>query len=90
VVGLALSALLGPRAHPLLLEAAATLVEINLLLMVVNLLPLPGLDGYHAWRLFAPSNLSALFRRSRSRWLRERARQLERKLNEMKWKRGVN
>jgi len=90
LLGLGLSRVLGPAPHPLLGEATATLVVINLYMMGFNLLPIPGLDGWQAWRLFAPGNLRGLFQRARKRGLRARARQIERELEEVRRKRDMN
>jgi stage IV sporulation protein FB len=53
---------------------------VNLLLMIVNALPIPGLDGWEAWRLFHPQNIRSLFVRRRRAALRSRADQLEAEL----------
>jgi Zn-dependent protease len=58
----------------------ATLWGVNLLLMIVNALPIPGLDGRDAWPLFHPKNLRALFAGRRRAALRSRADELEAEL----------
>lgn len=90
LLGLVLSAVFGSNPHPLIAEATTTLVYINAMVMGLNLLPIPGLDGWHAWRLFAPANLRTLMRRSRSRWLRDKAWKIERNLDEIRRRRGMN
>ena len=42
-----------PDAAKIILSAAFFVwIPLNILIMVINLLPLPGLDGYVAWRIF--------------------------------------
>jgi stage IV sporulation protein FB len=53
---------------------------VNLLLMIVNALPIPGLDGWEAWPLFHPRNVRSLFVRRRRAALRSRADELEAEL----------
>lgn len=91
ILGLLGRALLPPSAPTAVLETAVTLVDINLFLIGLNLLPIPPLDGWHAWRLFAPSNLRALVRRRGTRQaLHEQARAIERELAELEKRRAVN
>jgi Zn-dependent protease len=77
LIGLALDALLPPKAPALVMEAATTLVSVNVMLIAFNLLPIPGLDGWQAWRIFAPSNLGSSWTTIRRAFLRKRARELE-------------
>jgi Zn-dependent protease len=83
LVGLAGSALLHAKSPVLLLEATSTLVSVNLMLIGFNLLPIPGLDGWQAWRLFAPSNLRGLGTSARRVFLRRRARELEQEMADL-------
>ncbi len=77
LLGLALGALLPPKAPALVVEAETTLVSVNVMLIAFNLLPIPALDGWHAWRVFAPSNIGSLWTTIRRASLRKRARELE-------------
>lgn len=88
VLGLIASALLPPKAHPLLLEVTTTLVAINVMLIGFNLLPVPGLDGWQAWRLFAPANLKILWRSSQLSAKRTRAQELEQEMRDLIKKRN--
>jgi Zn-dependent protease len=54
--------------HPLdatspLFDAVPILIGANLLLMLLNILPYPRLDGWKAWRLFRWRNLRSIGRR---------------------------
>jgi hypothetical protein len=51
--------------------------------MAINLLPIPGLDGWQAWRLFAPSNLGGLGTSIKRIFLRSRARELEQEMRDL-------
>jgi Zn-dependent protease len=88
LVGLVLSAVLPVKAPVLLLEATSTLVAVNVMLIAFNLLPIPALDGWHAWRLFAPSNLRGLATSVRHLFLRRRARELEQEMADLVRKRN--
>ncbi len=83
LVGLALSAILPAKAPALVLEAMSTLVSVNVMLIAFNLLPIPGLDGWQAWRLFAPSNLKGFGANVRRIFLRRRARELEQEMRDL-------
>lgn len=37
--------------HPFIADAIAILIVYNLFIMIINLIPVKGLDGYKAWRL---------------------------------------
>lgn len=66
---LALPALfLLPLGTPLWVrEVVSVLIYSNLYLMAINLLPVPGLDGGEAWKLFGPNGLPAWWRQRRLR-----------------------
>jgi Zn-dependent protease len=61
-------------------DVARAVSVINVALAGVNLLPLPGLDGWKAWPLFRWRNLRQLGRRSRKATLARRARAIEEEL----------
>ena len=90
LLGLALGALLPPKAPALLVEVTTTLVAVNVMLIGFNLLPIPALDGWQAWRVFAPSNLRGLGTTIRRAFLRKRARELEEEMAELVRKRNRN
>jgi Zn-dependent protease len=58
-------------------ELLSTLVRGNLVMMVLNLIPMPPLDGHRAWRYFA------LRRRARALRSSRRRRQAERRTSEL-------
>jgi stage IV sporulation protein FB len=90
LLGLALGALLPAKAPALLVEATTTLVAVNVMLIGFNLLPIPMLDGWHAWRVFAPSNVRGLWTTIRRAFLRRRLRELEEEMAALVRKRNRN
>lgn len=80
VVLLAVVAVTTRAMLPLAADIAETLIYANLALMVVNILPLPRLDGAKAWMLFRWRNLSSWGRRGS---LKYRAAAIERELAEL-------
>ncbi len=60
-----------------LLGFSATLTAVNMYIACFNLLPIPPLDGWEAWRLFRLSNLAMWWRR---RSLKLQAASIERQL----------
>ena len=88
LLGFALAAILPAKAPPLLAEAVTTLVEVNVMIMVFNLLPIPGLDGWEAWRLFAPSSLKGVGASLRRQSMHARRRKIERDLEDLLKKRN--
>lgn len=66
VIGLVLRSAL-PSPHNMYLDQAlGCLVMTNLMMMGINLLPIPGFDGAEAWRLFGRNALGGWWRRRRS------------------------
>ena len=58
LIGLALGAVLPPKAPTLAIEAATTLVSVNVMLIAFNLLPIPPLDGSHVMKYLLPRPLA--------------------------------
>lgn len=64
-------------------DVARAVSIINVILAGVNLLPLPGLDGWKAWPLFRWRNVRRLGKGSRKATLARRARGIEEELREI-------
>ncbi len=62
ILGLVLTYTL-PVHNPYLAQALNCLVMTNLLMMGINLIPIPGFDGAEAWKLFGPDALGGWWRR---------------------------
>ncbi len=69
-----------PASHPFLAQLASAFTITNVLMMLLNLLPIHPLDGVEAWRLF---RVRDLFRGGRDRGKHARMRAIQRELDEI-------
>jgi Zn-dependent protease len=61
-------------------QVAEMLVAVNFVLLAINLIPVPPLDGAKAWALFRWRNIRRLGRRARGAMLKARAAAVEEEL----------
>jgi Zn-dependent protease len=69
-----------PASHPFLAQLVSAFTVTNVMLMLLNLLPVSPLDGVEAWRLF---RIRDLFRGGRDRDRQARMRAIQRELDEI-------
>lgn len=60
------SLLLPPVSSPWAADLFHALIQGNLWLIAINLMPIPGFDGAEAWKLFSPARLKAWWSRRSS------------------------
>ncbi len=69
-----------PASHPFVAQLVYALTTTNLIMILLNLLPIHPLDGAEAWRLF---RVGSLFREGRDRDKHARMRAIQRELDEI-------
>lgn len=69
-----------PASHPFVAQLVSAFTTTNVIMMLLNLLPIHPLDGAEAWRLF---RVGDLFRGGRDRDRRARMKAIQRELDEI-------